>query len=491
MTSPRANLLALLAAASVVWSTSTARADARGEAAERFDRGLRLVDDGDLSGGLAEFQRAYDLAPLPVILFNVGLVEAELGRPVDAAKALRQVIAKPEAVAPERLARAKEVLPKELDRIGQVAITASVPEGTVELDNVEVAKWPMADPLEVSSGSHVVGIVTRGYAPARQEVRVAAHERTDVQLDLVPIEGVLAHVALHSHVPHADVLLDGKRVGQTPLDTTIAVVPGAHRIEVRRAGYTSSSRELTLGDGAQGDVTLEPAIDAASLSREGGWLDVESSESQTVMRMDGQDLGVMLGPVLVPAGAHRLHFARTGFIEGDRDVDVPVGATAHVQLVLEPTPDTRVAYAAGASSRRTWSIVTMVVGAAVAGGGAALALVAQSQLPDAQSQLDVQIAQRAPMAVCDPMGPNGLTAACDDPFDAAQSKVDTLHNERTAGWIGAGAGGAVFVTGLVLLLTGDNPHRYDERPSQPVLEGWRFVPSIGLRTASITAAAAF
>jgi hypothetical protein len=469
----------------------TAHADPRAEAAERFDRGLRLVDDGDLSGGLVEFQRAYDLAPLPLILFNVGLVEAELGRPVDAAKALRQVVAQPQAIAPERLSHAQEVLAKELDRIGQVSVTANVSEGTIELDNVEVAKWPLAEPLEVSSGSHVIGIVTRGYAPARQEVRVAAHERAEAQLDPVPIEGVLAHVSLRSHVPQADVLLDGKRVGKTPLDATIAVVPGAHRIELRRPGYTSPSRDLTLGDGAQGDLTLEPEVDTASLSREGGWLDADSSESQTVMRMDGRDLGVALGPILVPAGAHRLHFVRTGFVEAYRDVDVPVAATAHLRIVLEPTPDTRVAYVSGASSRRTWSIVTMVVGAAVAGGGTALALVAQSQLGDAQTQLDAQQALRQPNMMCGAGMGHADMPECTGPYDDAQSKVDTLHNERTAGWIGAGAGGAVFVTGLVLLLTGDNPHRYDERPSQPILEGWRLLPSVGPRTASLTASATF
>src|SRR5258708_18321124 len=102
-----------LAATLLVWvcagdaAVSTpARADpppspGNAEAAERFDRGLRLVDQGDLSGGLAEFQRAYALAPLTVVLYNVGLVLAELGKPVEAARALWQVIAHPEALTPE------------------------------------------------------------------------------------------------------------------------------------------------------------------------------------------------------------------------------------------------------------------------------------------------------------------------------------------------------------------------------------------------------
>src|SRR5262249_52833848 len=58
----------------------------RAEAAERFDRAIRLVNDGDLTSALAEFQRAYALVPAVIVLYNVGLVYAALNRPVEAAR---------------------------------------------------------------------------------------------------------------------------------------------------------------------------------------------------------------------------------------------------------------------------------------------------------------------------------------------------------------------------------------------------------------------
>ena len=46
----------------------------------------------------------------------------------------------------------------------------------------------------------------------------------------------------------ADIYLDGKRVGQSPLMLR-RVTPGTHRVEVRRRGFRSQIKTVTLGPG--------------------------------------------------------------------------------------------------------------------------------------------------------------------------------------------------------------------------------------------------
>jgi hypothetical protein len=465
--------LLLLAALSLASAPAVARADApdpvRTEAADRFDRAIRLVNAGDLSGGLAELQRAYVLIPSPVVLYNLGLVNAALNRPVAAVHALEKVVATPETLKPELLDRAREVLREQSDRIGQVAVVTNVKEGVVEVDNVEAARLPVAAPLDVAIGHHVIAIVAAGYAPARREVLVAGHEHVDIQLELTAIEGRLAHIGVVSRIPAADVLVDGERVGKTPLEATVTVAPGAHHVVVQRPGYVSAEHALTLQDGARGDVQLDPIIDKTALVHEGGWLAIAASETQPVVTVDGTETGVLAGPLELPAGPHRLRLERGGFLPAERDISVPLGATAHVTIDLEPTPETREKYVSSASSRRTWSWVTIGTGAVIAAAGATLAMVEQGQLGTAQNALNAVNATwvRGSGLGCDfsrDLSASQMTT-CENQLNNASSQVNNDQTLRTVGWVAAGVGGATLVTGLVLLLTGDDPHRYDRPPA--------------------------
>src|SRR6478752_5122312 len=56
----------------------------KAQAAQRFDRGLQLFNEGDNAGALAEFKQTYALMPNPIVLFNIGLVYAAMGPAVDA-----------------------------------------------------------------------------------------------------------------------------------------------------------------------------------------------------------------------------------------------------------------------------------------------------------------------------------------------------------------------------------------------------------------------
>jgi hypothetical protein len=53
--------------------------------------------------------------------------------------------------------------------------------------------------------------------------------------------------------------------------------------------------------------------------------------------------------------------------------------------------------------------------------------------------------------------------------------------------VAAGVGGAVLITGVILLVTGDNPHKYDAKPSDEILGGWRVAPMIGAGGFSLSA----
>jgi hypothetical protein len=469
-------------------------APAKGEAAERFDRAIRLVNAGDLSGGLAEFVRAYQLSPSSIVLYDMGLVRAELQRPVEAARDLEKALADATALKPEEQERARRVLAEQREKIGRIELVASVKEGSVEVDNLEVAKLPLSAPLEVATGSHVVGVISPGYAPARREVTVAGKQTVQISLDLVAIEGLLAHIAVQCRVPAADVFVDGERVGSTPLLATVSVAPGTHQVEVRRPGYAASARSITLQGGSRGELELTPSVDRSALASEGGYLSVIASESQAVVSVDGSEIGLLTGPLNLPKGPHRLRVERGGFLAAERDSLVPLGRTASVRVVFEPTPETRVHYVASAERHRTWSWVTIGTGAALAAGGGVLAIVEQKRVSSAQKNLAAVTADFTPGAggTCDStMDLSDVLASCKARYNAASDQLNQAETLRTVGAVTAGVGVATLATGIVLLLTGDDPHKYDERPAESRALAWSIVPRVELGGVSLLGVAAF
>lgn len=60
--------------------SNVARADVRTEARTHFRRGMALIAEGDIDGGVAELLEAYDILPHPNSLYNIARAYAESGR---------------------------------------------------------------------------------------------------------------------------------------------------------------------------------------------------------------------------------------------------------------------------------------------------------------------------------------------------------------------------------------------------------------------------
>jgi hypothetical protein len=76
-------------------------------------------------------------------------------------------------------------------------------------------------------------------------------------------------------------------------------------------------------------------------------------------------------------------------------------------------------------------------------------------------------------------------------LDDANNRVSDIHTLRTVGWVIAGVGAAGMAAGAVLLLTGDNPHKYDEKPADRLLGQWRVVPVVGPGGIAVSGAVRF
>lgn len=466
-------LLLALALASAPAAAQPASDDAtREQARQHFDRGLRLFNEGDNSGALVEFQQAYQLIEHPLVLYNIGLVYEATKRPVAAVEALDKLLANPGNLPPDRLSHARRVRDEQAARIGQLEITANVPGAKVEVDGVGVAELPLKEPLKLASGEHVIGIYATGYLPERRTVSVLGKLKSAMNLVLSPLEGRAAQITVRANVPDAEVWVDDKLVGLAPLPASIPVAPGDHRVEVRRSGYKTASRQLALGEGSSGEVDLELVEDTAQLSTGGGTLVLEISESDPVVFLDGRSRGAYAAPLRLPPGRHALRIERGEFLPVERDVTILASQTTTVTIALEPTAEKRAAYNESVRSRRLWAWVATGAGSALTLGSGAFLVINSGRESDKRKEID-EIQSREE---CDGRSPE-YDPACTAEQNSELDNLDSILAQQTYGWVGLGVGAAAVITGVTLFVTGDDPDRYEPKPESDVFARVEVVPT--------------
>jgi hypothetical protein len=460
-------------------SPAMARGDdsaARTEARERFDRGLRLFNQQDNDGALAEFQRAYELAPHALVLYNIGLVYAAMGRPVAAVEVFDKLLAAPEGLDAGRVTKVKAERDQQAQRIGEIVVTSSVNGARVEIDGLEAGKLPLTSPLRVSTGVHIVALVATGYAPARKQVVVPGQAKVEVSFELLPVEGQPAHLTLQTRVLDGEVFVDDAPVGKTPLSASLALAPGEHTIEIRRPGYRSAKKTITLGPASNGTLALDPEPDPTALVTEGGTLELVLSEPDAVVAIDGVPRGGYAGRLNLPQGQHVLRVERAGFTPLERKVTIPKGGSTRVAIELQPTAEYRASYRSRTVTQRTWGYISIGAGAAVAAAGVTFIIVNKGAEDDKKAEFDKQAARNGPGGDCD-KDAGEQTSTCVSQLKSALADLEDVRSREKFGWIGAGVGAAVAGLGVVLLVTNDDPNRYEPRPESDVFGRLRLTPT--------------
>ncbi|MCC7539730.1 MAG: PEGA domain-containing protein [Deltaproteobacteria bacterium] len=174
--------------------------DAGGDTARaraRFAEGLRYYDGGDWARALDAFRAAYTARPHPSVLVNIANCYVRLGRPTQAVpNFVRYLSESGDAVEAARRTEIEQALAEARASIARLSITAT-PEGQmVFVDGEQAGRAPLAQPIEVDPGPHVVEL--RGDSGATATVRITV---TPGELANVRVAGASVAAALPTPGP--------------------------------------------------------------------------------------------------------------------------------------------------------------------------------------------------------------------------------------------------------------------------------------------------
>lgn len=166
--------------------------DTADRASEHFQRGVRLTDEGDIEGAIAEFEAANRFRAHPIVLFNLAQAYSVTGRPVDARRALRHYFEMSATDDPKRREQAAALERFNRTRVGWLELRVH-PEGAdVEIDGQPVGKAPFGEPLELRAGRHSVMATHSEHRPAVERILVERDTRAVVNIRLQPATEVPA-----------------------------------------------------------------------------------------------------------------------------------------------------------------------------------------------------------------------------------------------------------------------------------------------------------
>ncbi|RYE84474.1 MAG: PEGA domain-containing protein, partial [Myxococcales bacterium] len=250
---------------------SPAYAQETGEKLEQakslFNMGAQLYAARKYPAAIQNFEEAYRLAPRPALLFSIAQAERRHYHETLQVESLRRAIQRYRSYLAQveqggRRAEAGQAL-AELElfaaRQAPAASSASAPPAlpmrptlsvmATQVKNARVVVDGRASDEgvfseEVAPGKHTIKVSADGYLDEEREVVV---QSTPLAFDIALRERPAA--LLFAAPPGAQVSLDGRLIGITPLPSAIEVPPGAHVVSVARNGHSLYATEIELERG--------------------------------------------------------------------------------------------------------------------------------------------------------------------------------------------------------------------------------------------------
>jgi hypothetical protein len=159
------------------------------EAQRRFQRATEMYEDeNNLPGALAEFRRAYAVAPNYRVLYNIGqLCYLLQDYPCALDSFSRYLSEGGSEIVSQRRDEVQRDVNRLQTRVAKLRIVSDKPGAEVVVDNVAVGRTPLHDPVVVGAGRPQVKVTLAGHSPFTRVVEVASMETATVQVELIPL----------------------------------------------------------------------------------------------------------------------------------------------------------------------------------------------------------------------------------------------------------------------------------------------------------------
>ncbi len=208
--------------------------------------------------------------------------------------------------------------------IGDVVVDSTPQGAEILLDGKKMGVTPTTL-TDIQEGPHALTLRKEGFDPWQKQIEIIALKRSEVNAEL---EMAFGSLEVGSTPEEADVYLDGKKVGVTPLVLN-DVKKGMHQIAVKKKEYEDWEQKVKIASGESIKLFAE-------LGEVYGSLNIDSRPGEADVYLDGRNQGkTPLVLERVKEGKQQVEIMKEGFAAWKRTIVIKSGKDTEVMADLE------------------------------------------------------------------------------------------------------------------------------------------------------------
>jgi len=173
--------------------------DDKDNAKEHFLKGKTLVEDGAYDKAIGELEASYEINPVPIVLYNIGLCYDELHKYADAMKNYRKFLAYGKEAPQEMRDKVSERIKALSKLIGLLKLDVDVEGAEVIVDNKLVGHTPTGS-IFIETGEHDLALRKTGYPDIKKKFKIVSGETTELSFNMEKVKGKEAEAGMDVEV---------------------------------------------------------------------------------------------------------------------------------------------------------------------------------------------------------------------------------------------------------------------------------------------------
>lgn len=230
----------------------TAHAQSKGDADKLKVAADAAMDNLHYAEALDGYTKAYAISHDPRFLYNMGRALGALGQYPEAVNQLERFRLEAPTELKARVPQLEQLITDFKRHVSTLTIKCNVAGSRVLVRDKAVGQTPLGD-LQLDAGPAVVEVDADGYTSQSRQVTLPEGNSLELVFDLVKVSPL--GVLIVRSVPAAtSVLVDGRGLGGTPLETS--VMPGPHALLLARDGYRDLAVSALVERGQRRELDL-------------------------------------------------------------------------------------------------------------------------------------------------------------------------------------------------------------------------------------------